>query len=662
MAKTFALPSRQIHLDFHTSPAILDVGANFNAREFARTMKEANVNSVTLFAKCHHGHLYYNTKHPARHPGLKKGLDLLRKQVDALHDQGIRAPIYLSVQCDEFAANTHPEWIARNADGTNVGAKPVQDPFPNYLWQILDMSSPYQDYLAQQTEEVLRQFKPVDGIFFDMCWDQPSVSRYAKQGMKKVGLNPASEAERSVYAHQVTLAYMKRLHGIIKASSAEASVYFNSRPLANIAEESPYMTQVEIEALPTGFWGYLYFPKNVRFVRGFDRPYMGMTARFHKSWADFGGLKPYPALEYETSQMMAHGAQCSIGDQMHPRGFLDKASYELIGRAYQRVADREPWLAGARPVTQIGVWRTVTKEYNAVAPSDDGITRMLTQLKHQFDFIASPKQMKQYELIILPDGIDVDQALARELRAYLKTGGKLLLSGKSGMSAALDGVVFPEIGVKPEGMSPFTSTYIRFGKDISEGVAPADHVMYEKGVRVRPAKGTRVLAAILEPYFERTWEHFSSHCQTPFDKVSPFPAATINKGVAYISYPVFAAFGLHASPAYRQLVGNVIDLLLPEPLLCLDAPTSTETSVMLQGKRTIVHMLQYCPERRGSTGIDLVEDIVPLYDVAVSLKLDKAPTRVYVAPEEENLEFRYEDGRCLVFVPEVAGHAMIVFE
>src|SRR5689334_13384676 len=74
-AKRFELPFRQIHLDFHTGPWIRDVGRDFDAREFARTMKKAHVNSVTTFAKCHHGHLYYDTQRPERHPGLKKGLN-----------------------------------------------------------------------------------------------------------------------------------------------------------------------------------------------------------------------------------------------------------------------------------------------------------------------------------------------------------------------------------------------------------------------------------------------------------------------------------------------------------------------------------------------------------------------------------------------------------
>src|ERR1043165_1271354 len=133
-------------------------------------MKCAHVDSVTVFAKCHHGHLYYDTERPERHPGLKRGLDLLGSQVKALHREGIRAPIYVSVQCDEYAANTPPEGVARRVDGTVVAPKPLTRDY--YAWQVLDMSSPYQDYLADQVDEILEKFSPVDGMFFDMCWDQ----------------------------------------------------------------------------------------------------------------------------------------------------------------------------------------------------------------------------------------------------------------------------------------------------------------------------------------------------------------------------------------------------------------------------------------------------------------------------------------------------------
>jgi hypothetical protein len=185
--------------------------------------------------------------------------------------------------------------------------------------------------------------------------------------------------------------------------------------------------------------------------------------------------------------------------------------------------------------------------------------------------------------------------------------------------------------------------------------------MYERGIRVSPGDGTRALAGVVEPYFERAWDHFSSHKQTPGDKLSPYPAATLNGKVAYVSFPIFSAYAMHGNYPYRLLVRNLLNLLLPEPLLRVDAPTGTEATVMRQGERTVLHLLHYSAERRARD-LDLIEDIVPLRDVAVSLQRGAAPKSVYLAPERTPLEFTYEGGRVSIVVPEVRGHAMIALE
>ena len=64
------IPMRQIHLDFHTSPFIPEVGYDFDADEFTDILKKAHVNSINLFAKCHHGMYYYPTHLGTQHPGL----------------------------------------------------------------------------------------------------------------------------------------------------------------------------------------------------------------------------------------------------------------------------------------------------------------------------------------------------------------------------------------------------------------------------------------------------------------------------------------------------------------------------------------------------------------------------------------------------------------
>ncbi|MEM3155494.1 MAG: alpha-L-fucosidase, partial [Nitrososphaerota archaeon] len=100
---------RQVHLDFHTSPLIPDVAADFNPEEFADTLSRAFVNSVTVFAKCHHGMSYYDTRIGVKHPSLR--IDLLREMVDACHRRGIRVAAYYSVCWDSYMGEEHPEWL-----------------------------------------------------------------------------------------------------------------------------------------------------------------------------------------------------------------------------------------------------------------------------------------------------------------------------------------------------------------------------------------------------------------------------------------------------------------------------------------------------------------------------------------------------------------------
>src|SRR5437763_16303181 len=100
------LATRQVHLDFHTSPHIREVGIDFDPEEFVRTLQAAHVNSITVFAKCHHGYSYYPTKVGTPHPYLKR--DLLGEMLAACHQAGIRAPVYTTAVWGELAWATHP--------------------------------------------------------------------------------------------------------------------------------------------------------------------------------------------------------------------------------------------------------------------------------------------------------------------------------------------------------------------------------------------------------------------------------------------------------------------------------------------------------------------------------------------------------------------------
>ena len=120
------------------------------------------------------------------------------------------------------------------------------------------------------------------------------------------------------------------------------------------------------------------------------------------------------------------------------------------------------------------------------------------------------------------------------------------------------------------------------------------------------------------------------------------------------------AYGRHAVPEHRRLIGNCLALLLPRPLVRAPAapaaPSVLETTVVRKGAVTIVHLLSFAPERRGE--LDIVEEALPLVELPISIRTDRPPKRVELAPHGERLDHEYLDGYVTVRVTVRESHGM----
>jgi len=650
---------RQIHLDFHTSELIEGIGVEFDPDDFARTLKKNHINSITCFAKCHHGMSYYQTKVGIKHPYLKR--DLLKEMIAACHAEDIRVPAYISVCFDEYMAGEHPEWRRVDSEGKMGGAGPLQAG-----WHILCLNSDYADYVAQQTEEVLRNYES-DGIFFDIVGhpDDGCFCRRCVRDRDELHLDSESKEDLKKHKEIVLQRFRNRLYNLVRSIKPEVSVFFNGSIQIGMRDSLRDLTHLEIESLPSGGWGYSHFPFFVRYCRTLNKEFLGMTARFHKSWADFGSLKNKAALEYECFSMLANGAKCSIGDQLHPRGRLNKSAYERIGKVYKSVAEKEPWCVEAKPVAQIGVVSVASQKHvsvDGIHSSDEGAMRMLLETHHQFDILDLEADFSGYELLILPDSISISPAIRKKLNTFLKAGGHLVLSYESGLNQEREDFVLPEMGAEYIGRDEYSPNYFQVKEMISDRIPDMPHIMYEGSLKIKPLEGTEVLATVMYPYFNRTYKHFSSHFQTPVEKSAKFPAVTRRGEVIYISSPIFRAYKLHGYIVYRQLLENLLDLLLPKKLVKADLPSTCQVTVMQQKDRRIVHLLHYIPERRVD-GLDIVEDTIPLYNLRVSVHTgDWSPAKVYLAPGAIPVEFEPEGEYISCLIPRLDGHGMLVLE
>jgi hypothetical protein len=263
--------------------------------------------------------------------------------------------------------------------------------------------------------------------------------------------------------------------------------------------------------------------------------------------------------------------------------------------------------------------------------------------------------------------------MAVKLRDYLSQGGKLVLTGESGLDFVGGAFALKEAGLHSDGPLPWATPFIRVDEAsaLAPGVEPMDHVVYEPGWSVAADPGTDVLARVVPPYFDRTYAHFNSHAQTP-PAVSPGaplpadarPAATRRGDVVYVAFPLCRAYRRGGNRVYRTILANAIDALLPERQIRAALPSSGQVTLLRQPDergRLVAHLLYYAAERRTAQ-LDIVEDVVTLHDVALAVRTDFTPSRVYEAPSGAALPFAVSGETVSLTLPSLTGHAMVVFE
>jgi len=239
--------------------------------------------------------------------------------------------------------------------------------------------------------------------------------------------------------------------------------------------------------------------------------------------------------------------------------------------------------------------------------------------------------------------------------------GTILASARSGLSPEGNRFALKELGVEFVREAEFSPDFIVAEK--LGGPRPSTPVvMYRRGLEVNALPGAEVLASMVQPYFNRTWEHFCSHNHTPADKPSGFPAIVQRGRAIYACHPLFGGYFRHGMHVYKQLLLNCLARLLPDPLLKAQVPSTVQTTVNRQPgqNRSIVHVLHYIPERR-SAEIDTIEEAIPLYNVKLALRGHGAQ-EVHLAPSRTPLKCEQSGGYLHVTIPEVRGHAMVVFE
>lgn len=655
---------RQVHLDFHTSEHINDVGANFDETQFIGALKKGHVNSVTLFAMCHHGWSYYDTKVGKPHPHMKT--DLLPRMLKACKAADIEAPVYITAGWNERMAEAHPDWLRKEKNGTlqYMPAPGKPDEARPWGWRTLCFNTPYVDFLCEVAREVVSKLDPV-GIFFDITFERACYCENCTKSMIEAGLDPNDEAAATKFQRQVYVNYLNKTSQAIWSLNPKTRVFHNGASNRRGCDDFyPYYSHFEVESLPTGGWGYDHYPLNAKYFsrRGMD--FLGMTGKFHRSWGEFGGFKGPNALKFECVHMLSLGSKCSVGDQLHPSGRMDEDTYRLIGEAYKLVEQREAFAKGLIPVSDIAVVCASTALGDpGREDAETGACKMLLETQHQFDIVDNATlDFSKYRVIILPDEVPVSGDFGEKLEKFIAAGGAVLLTGESGVDKAI-GKFNVDCGAQYLGKSEWDVDYTVVGDTLATNMVRSPYLNFMSGLKTKATGEAEILARTVSPYFNRTYRHFCSHGVTPpSGKDAGYPSVVRKGSVIYIAHKVFTMYKESGMKLHRDLVNNCLGLLLPDPLVktSLQSLGRVYLGTRTPGKELILNLLYCAPIKRG---IEVVEDIVPLFDISVRLRVDGRKVNSVSLPlSGQKLDFRTAGNYIEFSIPKLELHETVIVE
>ncbi len=142
--------------------------------------------------------------------------------------------------------------------------------------------------------------------------------------------------------------------------------------------------------------------------------------------------------------------------------------------------------------------------------ADRGVVNMLLEM--HYDFVsADERNLDRLATLIVPSQACLSDSQAAAISAWVKRGGKLIVLEAGALDQKKSRFVL-DVGADYVSPSEYQFDYTVVKAALGANVVSTPFLNYQAGLRTKPTSG-HVLAAIREPYFNRTYAHYSSHCE-----------------------------------------------------------------------------------------------------------------------------------------------------
>ena len=599
--------------------------ARFDGREIVRHAVAARSEYLVLWVR-DGDYAYYDSKLLPKAPGLG-ARDPLREALDEARRNHTPLIAYCVVQQGGHFLKAHPEWEMRGSDGRPVGR------FCHNSGYLEAMKAIVTEQLAYGIDgfhmDMLDQgFGPPYGCWCDTCRAQFETE--FGHPMPKGTTWDAAWDDLLEFRYRTSERFEKALYAHIKSINPRATVDYNyhgnppfsfevgQRPVQH-AGNSDFVTG------ETGVWGFsaLTVGLNAEFYRA-AVPHQRVQVAMQRGVRMYHDqtTRPLNDLRWELLTLLAHGSLVTVVDKTGFDGWLDPVAYERIGAAFEEARQKRAHF-GQTPVQEVGIYYSnctrdwVGRETPAnYFQSFQGAHKAMVYEHVPYGVVleenATLATLQRFPILMLPNvGILSGKEVAL-FRRYVEEGGKLVVTGQSGLFDRLghslsESVLSELIGAKLKGRLESVDNWVTLsesGPGLSRSSADirTNWPFLVKGPAVvyEPTTATP-LGQLLTPHRTTRQREGKEGTDWPMSAdASVGPAMllhTVGRGtvLTFAASPDFATASEHHIVEARRLLRNAVRLLNPTPRVRITAPAYVETVVTDDAaSRTLrVHLLGY---------------------------------------------------------------------
>ena len=692
---------RRNFLDFHIPDWNEKFLSKFDIEKFMDTVELSNGTSITFFANAHTGLCHYPTKVGKMHE-LLKGRDLLKEEIDAAHKRGYDVIIYYCTIYTDWYWDTHPNCRIVDAEGKSEKLLMNSKGIPRRFSVCCPNNPGYREFVRAQLEEICTGYD-FEGVWPDMtfwptvCYCASCRERYERE----VGgeIPRVINWEDPVWVgfqrkrEEWLVDFVKLVNETIRKYKPEVTIAHQSNtysddwlfgPSVELSKHTDWLSaDLYRDRYEMPFLGKLFYSLSEK------KPYEQVNCWYYPNIHEHVVARTQDHLMCTTFMaFMNNGAQVFI-DAIDPIGTVNRNNYIRAGKVYKELKKYEKF-AGGRFCQDIGVYLSFeslfdmaengkdvsTARYNfepgrrKLSPSAHNnavlnMTKSILQNHLPFGAVTRKnlKELFNYQIIVLPNVVMLDDEEIKALKEYVGAGGSIYASKYTSI-ISMDGhrqgnfLLSELFGVSYLGETQEITTYVKPCSSMKDSLAPFSDeypvTLHEPQVKVKLNGNAKILATVTLPYTDPKGTRYASILTDPPGIDTDYPAIVLNEyGKGKVIY-TSGALEIWEHETQRAIVGNLLRMLASKPF-CFEvenAPTPVEITLFDQEdkKRFIINILNFQRDLPN----------IPVEGIRLKIRMDgRKPEKLAVLPDGKEIHFETKDGIAEFIVPRLETFLML---